>query len=85
LHRIDPGVPRGEQFGAIKTLLDEGVVRHAGLSEVSVEDIEAASKVFKVATVQNRYNLADRSSRGCAGALRAPPHRLHPLVPTGSR
>ena len=62
LHRIDPRVPRDEQFGAIKTLLDQGVIRHAGLSEVSVEEIQAASKVFKVATVQNRYNLADRGS-----------------------
>jgi len=62
LHRIDPKVPRDEQFGAIKTLLDLGVIRHAGLSQVSVADIQAASKVFKVATVQNRYNLVDRSS-----------------------
>jgi pyridoxine 4-dehydrogenase len=62
LHRIDPSVPRGEQFGAVRALLDEGIIRHAGLSEVSVEEIQAASKVFKVATVQNRYNLADRSS-----------------------
>ncbi len=60
LHRIDPRVPAGEQFGAIKQLLDEGLIRHAGLSEVSVADIEAARKVFPVATVQNRYNLADR-------------------------
>lgn len=62
LHRIDPKVPRDEQFDAIKRLLDSGVIRHAGLSEVSVADIEAASKVFKVATVQNRYNLVDRGS-----------------------
>lgn len=62
LHRIDPSVPRAEQFGAIKSLLDDGVIRHAGLSEVSVADIEAASKVFKVSTVQNRYNLVDRTS-----------------------
>jgi aryl-alcohol dehydrogenase-like predicted oxidoreductase len=62
LHRIDPKVPRDEQFGAIKRLLDRGVIRNAGLSEVSVADIEAASKVFKVATVQNRYNLVDRTS-----------------------
>jgi aryl-alcohol dehydrogenase-like predicted oxidoreductase len=62
LHRIDPKVPQGEQFGAIKSLLDQGIIRHAGLSEVSVAEIEAASKVFKVATVQNRYNLGDRSS-----------------------
>jgi aryl-alcohol dehydrogenase-like predicted oxidoreductase len=62
LHRIDPKVPRDEQFGAIRQLLDEGLVRHAGLSEVGVEDIEAARRVFPVATVQNRYNLADRAS-----------------------
>ena len=62
LHRIDPKVPAKEQFDTIKSLLDSGLIRHAGLSEVSVADIEAASKVFKVATVQNRYNLVDRTS-----------------------
>jgi aryl-alcohol dehydrogenase-like predicted oxidoreductase len=62
LHRIDPKVPRGEQFAAIKSMLDDGIIRHAGLSEVSVEEIEAARKVFPVATVQNRYNLVDRAS-----------------------
>ncbi|WP_411195710.1 aldo/keto reductase, partial [Rhizobium sp.] len=62
LHRIDPKVPAKEQFDAIKSLLDAGLIRHAGLSEVSVADIEAASKHFKVATVQNRYNLVDRTS-----------------------
>ncbi|GGF85987.1 oxidoreductase [Azorhizobium oxalatiphilum] len=62
LHRIDPRVPRDEQFAAIRQLLDNGVIRHAGLSEVSVEDIKAARAVFPVATVQNRYNLADRGS-----------------------
>lgn len=62
LHRIDPKVARDEQFAAVKTLLDEGVIRHAGLSEVSVEEIEAARKVFPVATVQNKYNLVERQS-----------------------
>jgi pyridoxine 4-dehydrogenase len=62
LHSIDPKVPRNEQFAAVKSLQDEGIIRHAGLSNVSVEDIEAASEVFKVATVQNRYNLVDRGS-----------------------
>jgi Predicted oxidoreductases (related to aryl-alcohol dehydrogenases) len=62
LHRIDPAVPAREQFDAIKSLIDDGVIRFAGLSEVSVQDIEAARKVFPVATVQNRYNLADRTS-----------------------
>lgn len=62
LHRIDPKVPRDEQFGAVKELIGRGIVRHAGLSEVSVEDIEAARRVFPVATVQNLYNLANRKS-----------------------
>ena len=62
LHRIDPAVPRGEQFAAVRMLLDTGVIRHAGLSQVTVEEIEAARRVFPVSTVQNLYNLADRSS-----------------------
>jgi pyridoxine 4-dehydrogenase len=62
LHRIDPKVPAAEQFGAIQSLLKQGLIRHAGLSEVSIAEIEAASKVFEVATVQNRYNLVDRGS-----------------------
>ena len=62
LHSIDSKVPRAEQFDAIKQLLDRKIIRYAGLSNVTVEDIEAAAKVFPVATVQNRYNLADRAS-----------------------
>jgi len=62
LHRIDPKVPRSEQFDAVRLLLDEGIILNAGLSEVSVEEIEAARRVFPVVSVQNRYNLADRGS-----------------------
>lgn len=62
LHRIDPRVPRDEQFDAIRQLQAAGIIRHAGLSEVRIEEIEAARKVFPVATVQNRFNLADRGS-----------------------
>ena len=62
LHRIDPRVPREEQFDCIAQMQREGIIRHAGLSEVSVEEIQAASKHFKVATVQNLYNLANRHS-----------------------
>ncbi|MEZ0214771.1 MAG: aldo/keto reductase [Xanthobacteraceae bacterium] len=64
LHRIDPQVPRDEQFDAVRQLLDEGVIRFAGLSEVGVEAIKAAQAVFPVATVQNLYNLGDRRSEG---------------------
>ncbi len=60
LHRIDPRTPREAQFKAIKSLLDSGVIQHAGLSEVSIAEIEAAGKFFEVATVQNHYNLVTR-------------------------
>lgn len=62
LHRIDAKVPRDEQFGVIKDMQSEGLIRHVGLSEVNVEEIEAATKFFKVATVQNLYNLGNRQS-----------------------
>jgi pyridoxine 4-dehydrogenase len=62
LHRIDPKVPREEQFGIMKEMQDEGLVRHLGLSEVSVEEIKAAQEVFEVTTVQNLYNLTNRQS-----------------------
>jgi pyridoxine 4-dehydrogenase len=62
LHSIDPKVPRDEQFAVVKSLQEDRIIRHAGLSNVTVADIEAASKIFNVATVQNRYNLVDRGS-----------------------
>ena len=62
LHRIDAKVPREEQFEAIAAMRKEGLIRHVGLSEVGVEEIEAARKYFPVATVQNLYNLANRQS-----------------------
>ena len=62
LHHIDPKVPANEQFDAIRSLLRDRVIRCAGLSNVDIGEIEAASKYFTVATVQNRYNLADRAS-----------------------
>lgn len=62
LHRIDAKTDRAEQFAELKAFQEEGLVRHLGLSEVTVEEIEAAREVFPVATVQNRFNLADRTS-----------------------
>ena len=84
LHRIDPGVPRAEQFGAVRELLDDGVIRHAGLSEVSVADIEAARRVFPVATVQNRYNLVDRGSEEVLGYCTANGIGFIPWFPLGA-
>ena len=62
LHRIDPAVPLEDQVGELKLLQDEGKVRHIGLSEVSVEQTKAAQEVATIATVQNLYNLVDRSA-----------------------
>ena len=81
LHRIDSNVPANEQFDAIKSLIGDSVIRCAGLSEVNVAEIEAASKFFPVATVQNRYNLGDRTSEATLDYCDEERHRLHPVVP----
>ncbi|HLL85093.1 MAG TPA: aldo/keto reductase [Longimicrobium sp.] len=60
LHRIDPDVPADEQFGALLEFQSEGKIRHIGLSETTVEEIEEARRHFPVVSVQNRYNLGDR-------------------------
>ncbi len=60
LHRIDPLVPFQDQLGALAQLQAEGKVRHLGLSEVTVEQLEEARQVIEVVSVQNRYNLTDR-------------------------
>lgn len=62
LHRIDPDVPLEDQVGELKKLQDEGKIRHIGLSQVSVDEAKAAQKVATIASVQNLYNLTDRSS-----------------------
>ena len=62
LHRIDTNFPLEDQIGEFKALQDEGKVRHIGLSEVSVDQIKAAREIAEIATVQNLYNLANRSS-----------------------
>jgi pyridoxine 4-dehydrogenase len=62
LHRIDPDVPLAEQLGALIELQAEDKIGRIGLSEVSVPEIEAAKAITPIATVQNRYNLSDRSA-----------------------
>ncbi|WP_026533218.1 aldo/keto reductase [Arthrobacter sp. H41] len=62
LHRIDPKVDADEQFAVLRDLQQEGKVKALGLSEVSVDQLKAAGKFFTVSTVQNRYNLTDRTS-----------------------
>ncbi|GAA3875893.1 aldo/keto reductase [Saccharothrix violaceirubra] len=60
LHRIDPSVPLADQIGELKKFVDEGKVRHVGLSEVDVDELAAAREITEIASVQNLYNLADR-------------------------
>ncbi len=62
LHRIDPEVPLEDQIGELKALQDEGKIAHIGLSEVSVEELQAAERVAPIASVQNLYNLTNRKA-----------------------
>jgi aryl-alcohol dehydrogenase-like predicted oxidoreductase len=62
LHRIDPRVPLEEQLGAVRDLRDEGKIRLFGLSQVTVPELRRARGLIEVATVQNRYSVADRAS-----------------------
>ncbi len=62
LHRIDPDVALEDQLGELSKLQDEGKIRHIGLSEVSVEEIESARAVAPIASVQNLFNLARRDA-----------------------
>ncbi len=60
LHRVDPETPLEESLGAIKEYVDAGKIRHVGVSEVSVEQVERARRVLPITVVQNHYNLAER-------------------------
>jgi aryl-alcohol dehydrogenase-like predicted oxidoreductase len=64
LHRIDSKVPAEDQLGALKDLQAQGKIKHIGLSEVSVKQIQNARKIVDVVSVQNRYSIADRGSEG---------------------
>jgi aryl-alcohol dehydrogenase-like predicted oxidoreductase len=61
LHRIDPRVPAEESLGELKKMQDEGKIRHIGLSEVSVAEIQRAQKIVRIVSVQNKYNITDRA------------------------
>jgi pyridoxine 4-dehydrogenase len=62
LHRIDPAVPVAESLGALTDLQDEGKIRHIGLSEISVDELKEAQKTARIVSVQNLYNLTNRSA-----------------------
>ncbi len=71
LHRVDPETPIEESLGAIKEFQDRGVVKHVGISQVGIEQIERARRVLPIVAVQNEYNLTERRSDDvidyCAG------------------
>lgn len=85
LHRIDPQVPADEQFGVIREFVDEGLVRHVGLSEVSVPELEAARAILDVVSVQNLYNAGNRSSEALVDYCTVHGIGFIPWFPLGNR
>ena len=85
LHRIDPKVPAGDQFGVMKQMQDEGLIRHIGLSEVSVAELLSAQKFFNVVSVQNLYNASNRASEELLTHCDANRIGFIPWFPLGNR
>ncbi|TPG66202.1 aldo/keto reductase [Hymenobacter nivis] len=83
LHRLDPRVPAERTFAALAQAQQQGLVRHLGLSEVSVEDIQLAQQHFPVASVQNRYSLFDRAAEPVLAYCRAQGIAFIPWFPIG--
>ena len=85
LHRIDPKVPADDQFGVMKEMQDEGLIRHIGLSEVSVAELLSAQKFFNVVSVQNLYNASNRASEELLTHCDANRIGFIPWFPLGNR
>src|SRR5438034_7069040 len=83
LHRIDPKVPVEESLGAIKKAQDAGKIRHVGLSEVTVAEIEQARKVVPIVSIQNRYNITDRESEAALNYCQKEKMGFIPWAPMG--
>jgi len=84
LHRIDPKVPADEQFGLLADLVTEGKVGHIGLSNVTVADLQAAQAVVPVVSVQNLFNLTNRSSADVLAHCQAAGIGFIPWFPVAS-
>ncbi|HET7901166.1 MAG TPA: aldo/keto reductase [Candidatus Nanopelagicales bacterium] len=84
LHRIDPGFPPEDQLGVFADFVAQGKVRHVGLSEVGVDEIEAARAIVPVATVQNLYNLTNRQSEAVLDHCEAQGIGFIPWFPVAS-
>jgi aryl-alcohol dehydrogenase-like predicted oxidoreductase len=85
LHRIDPAVPEDEQFGVMVEMQREGLIRHLGLSEVSVEELERARRVMDVVTVQNLFHLGNRRSEALLDHCTQHGVGFIPWYPLGAR
>jgi pyridoxine 4-dehydrogenase len=83
LHRIDRNVPVEESLGAIKKAQEAGKIRHVGLSEVSVKEIEQAKKVLPIVSIQNRYNITDRDSEAALNYCEKEKMGFIPWAPIG--
>ena len=83
LHRIDRKVPVEESLGALKTAQDAGKIRHVGLSEVTVAEIEQAKKVLPIVSIQNQYNITDRDSEGALNYCAKEKMGFIPWAPIG--
>ena len=83
LHRIDRKVPVEESLGAIKKAQDAGKIRHVGLSEVTVAEIEQAKKVMPIVSIQNRYNITDRDSEAALNYCEKEKMGFIPWAPIG--
>src|SRR6266702_2561286 len=83
LHRIDHKVPVEESLGAIKKAQDAGKIRHVGLSEVTVAEIEQAKKVVPIVSIQNRYNITDRESEAALNYCQKEKMGFIPWAPIG--
>lgn len=81
LHRIDPVVPLEEQLGAVRDLRDEGKIRFVGLSEVSCDQLRRAQAIVPIATVQNRFNVAERAAADVLAACEADGIAFLPWAP----
>jgi pyridoxine 4-dehydrogenase len=85
LHRIDPKVPVAESLGALVDLQDEGKIRHIGLSEVTVAEYEEAQETADIVSVQNRYNVDDRSAEEMLERCEADGVAFLPWFPLGGK
>jgi pyridoxine 4-dehydrogenase len=83
LHRIDRKVPVEESLGALKKAQDAGKIRHVGLSEVTVAEIEQAKKVLPIVSIQNQYNITDRDSEGALNYCAKEKMGFIPWAPIG--